>query len=309
MSRPDDTPITVLYGGVGPERDVSLKTGAALIGALEESFTVHAVELREAALPAFLDPAGSPFFPALHGEFGEDGALQSLLERGRFEYAGSDSISSALCMDKERTKKMASAAGVRVPDSIVLEPGEVPDADRIRDRLGERIVIKPVAGGSSTHLAVVEGIGELLRRLDALPDQRWLLETFIGGRELSVGLLNGIGQGVVEILPEGGIYDYRHKYTGGLTEYRWPAVLDPEVEAAVRGWAETVFAVCGCRDFARADFRLDDEGPSFLEINTIPGLTAESLLPKSAACRGLSFEDLAAELVRPALNRFHRRRG
>jgi len=309
MSGPDDTPITVLYGGVGPERDVSLKTGAALIGALEESFTVQAVELREAALPAFLDPAGSPVFPALHGEFGEDGALQSLLERGRFEYAGSDSISSALCMDKERTKKMASAAGVRVPDSIVLEPGEAPDADRIRDRLGERIVIKPVAGGSSTHLAVVEGIGELLRRLDALPDQRWLLETFIGGRELSVGLLNGIGQGVVEILPKGGIYDYRHKYTGGLTEYRWPAVLDPEVEAAVRGWAETVFAVCGCRDFARADFRLDDEGPCFLEINTIPGLTAESLLPKSAACRGLSFEDLAAELVRPALNRFHRRRG
>ena len=309
MSGPDDTPITVLYGGVGPERDVSLKTGAALIGALEESFTVQSVELREAALPAFLDPAGSPVFPALHGEFGEDGALQSLLERGRFEYAGSDSISSALCMDKERTKKMASAAGVRVPDSIVLEPGEAPDADRIRDRLGERIVIKPVAGGSSTHLAVVEGIGELLRRLDALPDQRWLLETFIGGRELSVGLLNGIGQGVVEILPKGGIYDYRHKYTGGLTEYRWPAVLDPEVEAAVRGWAETVFAVCGCRDFARADFRLDDEGPCFLEINTIPGLTAESLLPKSAACRGLSFEDLAAELVRPALNRFHRRRG
>ena len=309
MSRTDDTPITVLYGGVGPERDVSLKTGAALIGALEESFTVQAVELREAALPAFLDPAGSPVFPALHGEFGEDGALQSLLERGRFEYAGSDSISSALCMDKERTKKMASAAGVRVPDSIVLEPGEAPDADRIRDRLGERVVIKPVAGGSSTHLAVVEGIGELLRRLDALPDQRWLLETFIGGRELSVGLLNGIGQGVVEILPKGGIYDYRHKYTGGLTEYRWPAVLDPEVEAAVRGWAETVFAVCGCRDFARADFRLDDEGPCFLEINTIPGLTAESLLPKSAACRGLSFEDLAAELVRPALNRFHRRRG
>ncbi len=309
MSGPDDTPITVLYGGVGPERDVSLKTGAALIGALEESFTVQAVELREAALPAFLDPAGSPVFPALHGEFGEDGALQSLLERGRFEYAGSDSISSALCMDKERTKKMAAAAGVRVPDSIVLEPGEAPDADRIRDRLGERIVIKPVAGGSSTHLAVVEGIGELLRRLDALPDQRWLLETFIGGRELSVGLLNGIGQGVVEILPKGGIYDYRHKYTGGLTEYRWPAVLDPGVEAAVRGWAETVFAVCGCRDFARADFRLDDEGPCFLEINTIPGLTAESLLPKSAACRGLSFEDLASELVRPALNRFHRRRG
>ncbi|MFP4352131.1 MAG: D-alanine--D-alanine ligase [Puniceicoccaceae bacterium] len=305
----DDTPVTVLYGGVGPERDVSLKTGAALIGALEESFPVNAVELREAALPAFLDPAASVVFPALHGEFGEDGALQTLLERGRFEYAGSDSISSALCMDKERTKKTAAAAGVRVPESIVLEPGEAPDAGRIRDRLGDRIVIKPVAGGSSTHLAVVRGIGELLRRLDALPDQRWILETFIDGRELSIGLLNGIGQGVVEILPQGGVYDYRHKYTAGLTEYRWPAVLDPGVEAVVRWWAETVFAVCGCRDFARADFRLDDEGPCFLEINTIPGLTAESLLPKSAACRGLSFEDLAAELVRPALNRFHRRRG
>ncbi|MBC2603984.1 D-alanine--D-alanine ligase family protein [Puniceicoccus vermicola] len=300
--------IAVLYGGVGAERDVSIVTGKAVLEALSCDFKVRGIELREASLPKGLDPRESLIFPALHGEFGEDGGLQSLLEKGGFEYSGSDSISSALCMNKAQAKKRADAAGVRGADSMVLSPGEVIDCRAICEKLGRRIVVKPVDGGSSTFLSIVEGAGELQRRLDTLPNRHWLLESFIEGREVSIGILNGLSMGVVEIVPQGGVYDYEHKYTAGKTEYRSPAVLEPDEESMIRHWAETVFAVCGCRDFARVDFRLSDDGPRFLEINTIPGLTAESLLPKSAACRGLSFEDLAVELVSPAVNRFQRRR-
>ncbi|MGE9291150.1 MAG: D-alanine--D-alanine ligase family protein [Puniceicoccales bacterium] len=300
--------IAVLYGGVGPEREVSLVTGQAVIKALSADYRVRGIELREAALPKGLDPRDSLIFPALHGEFGEDGGLQSLLEKGGFEYAGSDSISSALCMNKGKAKARAEAAGVRSAPSLILEPGEGIDCREICEKLGRRIVVKPVDGGSSNFLFIVEGAGELQRRLDSLPNRHWLLESFIEGREVSIGILNGLSLGVVEIVPRGGVYDYEHKYTAGKTEYRWPAVLEPDEESVVRHWAEAVFAVCGCRDFARVDFRIDEDGPCFLEINTIPGLTPESLLPKSAACRGLTFEDLAVELVGPAINRFQRRR-
>ena len=300
--------IVVLYGGVGAERDVSLVTGRAMLEALSNEFRVRGLELNEASLPKGLDPREVLVFPALHGEFGEDGTLQSLLEKGGFEYAGSDSISSALCINKMQTKQRAEAAGVPSPRSITLQPGEIPDVGSVCKRLGKKIVVKPVNGGSSSFLSIVESAGELQRRLDSLPNREWLLESFIDGREVSIGVLNGLSLGVVEIVPEGGIYDYEHKYTAGKTEYRWPAVLDPEEETRIRQWAETAFAVCGCRDFARIDFRLNEEGPWFLEINTIPGLTPESLLPKSAACRGMSFEDLAVELVSPGTNRFQRRR-
>ena len=301
------TMIFVLYGGVGSEREVSLRTGEAVIAALEPVFPLRPVELTAAKLPEGLDPLDGIVFPALHGDFGEDGGLQSLLEKGGYEYAGSDSISSALCMDKAQTKERAIEAGILCATAIVTEPGEIPDAVEICERLGRKVVVKPVDGGSSTNLYIVEGAGELQRCLGNLPNRRWMLETFVEGREVSIGLLNGVGQGVVEILPEGGIYDYKHKYTAGMTEYRAPAVLDQEEESAIRNAAETLFAVCGCRDFARIDFRLTENGPIFLEINTLPGLTSESLLPRSAGCRGLSFEDLAVELVRPAINRFRRR--
>ncbi len=300
--------IAVLYGGVGPERDVSLQTGAAVIEALAQEYRVRGIEVREPDLPRGLEPREMLVFPALHGEFGEDGILQALLEKGGFEYAGSDSISSALCMNKAQTKKRVASVGVRGAGSRVLEPGEIPDCREVCGELGRRVVVKPVNGGSSSCLSIVDGAGELQRRLDRSPNRAWLLESFIEGREVSIGILNGQSLGVVEIIPEGGVYDYEHKYTTGKTQYRWPAVLEPDEESLIRRWAETVFAVCGCRDFARVDFRLNDEGPWFLEINTIPGLTSESLLPKSAACRGLSFEDLAVEMVLPAINRFQRRR-
>jgi len=305
---PADTQITVLYGGVGPERKVSLASGAAVIKALRNSYRVAGIELRERALPPGLNPAEGIVLPMLHGEFGEDGRLQSLLEKGRFEYAGSDSISSALCMDKVATKeRVAAKAGIRGAVSLVVENSESLNIPEVLDFLGEKMVLKPVAGGSSYSLSVLKGPTELREALDRLSRGRWVLEQFVEGREISVGVLAGLAQGIVEIIPEGGVYDYVHKYTPGATEYRWPAVMETGEESALRRQAEAAFSVCGCRDFARVDFRLSEDGPVFLEVNTLPGMTSESLLPKSADCMGLGFEELVLRMVGPALDRFQRR--
>lgn len=303
-----DPEICVLYGGIGAEKDISLVSGEALLKALQHIHPCRGVVLDRGELPGSLRADREVVFPALHGEFGEDGQIQRLLEKGGFEYVGSDSITSALCMDKAKTKGKVGEVGLQVSKHLVFGKNEPIGAHRIVETLGSHLVIKPVDSGSSNLLYIVQGMEELSKVLDRLPSRRWMIEPYIEGREISIGVLNGIGLGVVEALPKGGVYDYLHKYTSGLTKYEFPAKLKPQVESRIRADAEKAFAVCGCRDFARVDFRLQDGVPWFLEINTIPGLTSESLLPKSARCRGLDFVDLVDELVKPALNRFARRR-
>lgn len=298
--------IHILSGGVGPERDIALVTGESMESALREQFPVELRILDEPALPATLDPAEGLVFPALHGEFGEDGGLQALLEERGFIYAGSDARASRLCIQKSRTKGVAEAAGVGVVPGRRIGSGELPSAEELIRDLGPDLVVKPDDKGSSVGLYLVEGREELRRVLDEREPGEWLVEQRIRGRELSVGLLHGKAMGVVELLPTAGVYDFESKYTPGRTDYRFPAEIEPVLEDRVRSWSETVFTRCGCRDFARADFMLSSAGePYFLEINTLPGLTPTSLLPKSASCRGFSFPELAKELVLPAIRRFH----
>jgi len=301
--------ITVLYGGVGSEREVSLASGRAIAAALAERFSVDAVELNEEKLPVGLDGRKSVVFPALHGSFGEDGRLQSLLEDAGVEYAGSDASASRLCMDKAETKERARAAGLRTPEGLTFDGREAPLADEVIRRLGSSLVVKPVDQGSSVGLHFAEHRSELGVILSRIDSGRWLIERRIRGRELTVGLLHGAAMGVVEIRSSSGVYDYRAKYTPGSTEYLFPADLNAEVEARIKDEAERLFDACGCRDFARIDFLLEGTRPYLLEVNTLPGLTATSLLPKSAGCIGLDFDRLAAELVAPALARFARRAG
>jgi D-alanine-D-alanine ligase len=181
-----------------------------------------------------------------------------------------------------------------------------PAAAAVIAQLGEDVVVKPNAEGSSVGLHLVRGERELAAVLAAITTGRWLIEARIAGRELSVGLLGGRAQGVVEIRPRSGVYDYASKYTKGATEYLAPAPLEPAVTAAVQRAAEAAFAACGCRDYARADFILSARNePIFLEINTLPGMKETSLLPMSARCAGLDFVALVRELVTPALERFH----
>ena len=296
--------IAVLHGGVGAEREVSLRSGEAVGAALAKSFPVERVRLDEASLPPGLDDGGTVVFPALHGTFGEDGALQALLDAAGIEYAGSGAAASRLCMAKEAAKAVAAEHGVVVPEGRFFEAGAAPAAEDLVAELGGALVLKPADAGSSVRLTVTEDVAALGEALAATGEGRWLVERRIRGRELTVGVLEGRALGVVEVVSAGGVYDYAAKYTPGSTEYRYPAELEDPVRSALERSAETLFRACGCRDFARVDFMLEGAVPYFLEVNTLPGLTETSLLPKSAACAGYTFEALARALVAPAVGRW-----
>lgn len=300
MSKPM---ITVLYGGVGSEREVSLKSGEAIAQALEANFAVQRIVLDAEALPPEIDPAATVVFPALHGSFGEDGRLQALMDAAGVEYCGSGAEASRICMDKDATKRIAQKLGLQVPKGLAFAGDAVPLADELMAELGESLVIKPVDQGSSVGLYFTEHRSALGVTLSQIHQGNWLAEQRISGRELTVGLLHGKAMGVVEIVSASGVYDYQAKYTPGSTEYVYPAQLSDAVTERIQSEAEQIYAACGCRDFARIDFLLDGDEPYFLEVNTLPGLTATSLLPKSASCMGIDFEALAVELVSGALQR------
>ncbi len=302
--------IVILMGGCSSERDVSLRSGKAVAEAVRKSgYELVEIDILREELPAGLDAASDVVFPVLHGGFGENGELQALLERASFSYVGCDSASSRLCMDKRRTKDAVGAVGVTLAKDITLQSGHnLPSVDEIISELGSSIVAKPSGEGSSVGVAFIEGRDDLSEWLAKPRRGVWILEQRIVGHELTCGILGGYAMGIVEIAPASGVYDYASKYTLGSTNYLVPAPL-PEAQAEkVRLFSQLAFNACGCRDFARADFILPDGGePVFLEINTLPGMTATSLLPKSASCIGLTFESLVRKMLEPALVRFARK--
>jgi D-alanine-D-alanine ligase len=297
--------IAVLFGGVSAEREVSLGSGRAVAAALARSFPTRLFDVTARALPAGLDPARHVVFSTLHGTFGEDGGMQRLLDEAGVHYGGCDAAASALTMDKTRTKETVAAAGVRVAAGRRFEASAKPTADELSAALGSEVVLKPNAEGSSVGLALLSGRDELAAALAGIAAGEWLAEARLRGRELSVGVLRGRALGVVEIRPRSGVYDFTSKYTKGMTEYLAPAPLDEDVTQRVRTAAETAFAACGCRDYARVDFILSASGEAFLlEINTLPGMKETSLLPMSAGCAGRDFTALVREMIEPALQRF-----
>ena len=297
--------ITVLSGGVGPERDVSLASGSAVTDALRRNYSVDLVDIDEAIVPSFLDPGKTIIFPVIHGTFGEDGTLQTLLQKQGFSFAGSETKASRLCMDKVRSKQVVKKAGVRVSaDCFFTDPSTVV-VDDILHTLGPDLVLKPTDQGSSVALYMIAGKEELSAALAQLPSGNWMIEKRVFGREFTVGVLDHMPLGIVEVIPQGGVYDYQRKYTQGSTDYKFPAILPFDLEEELKTKAMDSFVACGCRDFARVDFIVCEDGHShFLEVNTLPGLTATSLLPKSASCSGYDFPGLAKELVQPAMKRF-----
>lgn len=297
--------IVVLSGGVGPEREVSLLSGKALSDSLSHKFNTRLLDLSECSLPPDLNPESDIVFSVIHGEFGEDGKLQGLLDAAGFEYCGCGAESSRLCMHKANAKKRVLADGVRVASGIeFFDPAEL-DASEVVQKLGKELIIKPTDQGSSVSLFLLSGEEELREKLKFINPGNWLLEERILGREVTIGVMGQHTLGIVEVIPNGGVYDYERKYTPGSTEYRFPAVLDSETEAEIKDFAWKAFNSCGCRDFARVDFMICDDGHAyFLEINTLPGLTTTSLLPKSASASGYNFDQLTQKLVTPAVNRF-----
>lgn len=297
--------IAVLAGGTSAERDVSLGSGQACALALARSFPTRLFQVNAPEIPAGVDPAVHVVFSTLHGTFGEDGGMQRLLDAAGVTYAGCDAASSALTMDKSRTKEAVAARGVPVVPGITFQGTAKPAVDAVVTKLGENLVVKPNNEGSSVGLALVASRAELAAKLDSITSGGWLVERRIVGRELSIGVLRGKAMGVVEIRPKSGVYDYTSKYTKGMTEYFAPAPLDGALTARAQHAAEMAFAACGCRDYARVDFMLSSLGELYLlEINTLPGMKETSLLPMSARCAGLDFTGLVRELVSPALARF-----
>jgi D-alanine-D-alanine ligase len=297
--------IAVFAGGTSAENEVSKGSGAACAKALVRSFPTRLFKIEADALPDGYDPSLHVVFSTLHGTFGEDGGMQRLLEAAGGSYAGCDVESSALTMDKELTKRTVAAEGVAVAEGIVFDADSKPNPEEVSRRLGTSVVIKPNNEGSSVGLRVVGDEAGLRDALGAVTGGRWIAERRIVGREVSVGILGGRSMGIVEVRPKSGVYDYTSKYTPGTTEYLAPAPLDEPLASQVRAAAETAFAACGCRDYARVDFMISSEGvPFLLEINTLPGMKEMSLLPKSARCAGLDFTALVREMVSPAVERF-----
>ena len=297
--------VAVFAGGTSREREVSLRSGANVAAAAAGLLPTVLCQVDTEVLPAGLDPRVHVVLSTLHGTFGEDGGMQRLLEAAGFTYAGCDARSSACTMDKAETKARAAKVGVPVADGMVFEAAQAPSAAELMARLGTEVVIKPNNEGSSVGLSLCTGRDEVAAALAQLAPGRWIAERRIRGTELTVGLLDGRAMGVVEVAPKSGPYDYTNKYTKGNTEYFAPARIAPGAASAIQRFAESVFAACGCRDFARADFLLSGDGePVFLEINTLPGMTGTSLLPLSAKCIGLDYAALVREMLAPALRRF-----
>lgn len=296
----------VICGGVSSEREVSIVSGTSVWESLRKDREIELIKLDSQELPPEITP-DTIVVSMLHGVFGEDGGFQQLLEAAGIEYVGSDARSSALTFDKVETKRVVKAGGVRVIDELVFDAAkEQPDANEVVSILGNDLVIKPVAEGSSVGVSLVEGADALRSLLGTLTRGRWMIEKRIRGYEFSVGVLDGKALGVVEIKPKGGVYDYKHKYTKGMVDYEFPARIDERLKLEMQRFSEIAYKTTGCRDFARVDLMGDTQGNAyFLEVNTLPGMTPTSLLPKSASCLGYDFDRLVREMILPAEARFN----
>jgi D-alanine-D-alanine ligase len=294
--------VGVLMGGRSAEREVSLRTGAAILGALRR-LGRRAVGIDAGPdLPrALARRRVGVAFIALHGRGGEDGTVQGLLECLGIPYTSSGVLASALAMDKKQSKMIFSALGLPTPEFEVLSRG-ARGIWPLR-RLECPVVVKPTCEGSSIGVSVVRSRGALRPALAAAfrYDPEALVERYIPGRDLTVGVLDDEALAVVEMRPRGGFYGYGPKYREGETEYLVPAPLTKRQAARTRELALAAHRALGCRGASRVDFRLDERGrPLLIEVNTIPGMTATSLLPKSAAAAGIGFDELVGRILADA---------
>ncbi|HEY3134201.1 MAG TPA: D-alanine--D-alanine ligase [Gemmatimonadaceae bacterium] len=329
--------ITVLMGGTSSERNVSLASGIRIVQALRErghdvtpldpaKGVISTGEERELStgkvgteppslelLSKFAEGAFLPnltgmkeikeadvVFLALHGGQGEDGTIQALLDMARVRYTGSGHLSSALALDKDLSKKLFRMEEVKTADWL-MAPVTVEQVEGI---LGLPVVVKPSKQGSTVGLSLVKKRADLPTAIEeaAKYDDEVMIEKFVPGRELTVGILGDVALPVGEIIPKHEIYDYECKYTAGMAREEFPAKLSKEATEKVQQQALLAFRALKLRGYARIDFRLTTEGEFYcLEANTLPGMTELSLIPQGAAAMGISFPELCERIVRLAL--------
>lgn len=336
--------IAVLLGGSSPERFVSIASGRGIARALRE--LGHDLVLVDPALGRdqipeadllsqgvgttpptqeilnklshknYMSALDSKIFDGvelafiiLHGRWGEDGIIQSLLELRSIPYTGSGVMASAIAMDKVMSKKLFAHHGIPTPHWCDYRVDSLPRPAAIKEqigRLGYPNVVKPNDQGSSVAITIVRdeaGLDSALDEAEKFSDTV-LVEEFVPGAELTVGILGNEPLPVIEIKPHEGFYDYHHKYTKGMTDYLVPAPIDRTLAVKLQEMSVNTFQSLGCKGFGRVDFRVGDDGiPYCLEVNTIPGMTDTSLVPKAAAAAGIPFKELVGKIVELGLNK------
>lgn len=296
--------ITVLAGGVGSEREVSLNSGQAVHDALTR--VGHRVRLRDVT-PDDLSALGEAvdfFFIALHGEFGEDGTLQAELDRRGLRYCGSGAAASRRAMDKVDAKRCFERAGVPTP---TYEVADARNVEEVLQRMAVPAVVKPPAAGSSVDTTVAQAQEVLASATRSVVGKygQALLEAFIAGREFTVGILGDTALPLCEIKPAREFYDYQAKYLSDDTQYLLDLDLPAELMQRMQRLSLKAHQALGCAVFSRVDWMLQEgtQAPYVLEVNTIPGFTSHSLLPKAAAKIGIGFDQLCQRIVELSLKK------
>jgi len=293
--------IGVLLGGLSSEREVSLKTGEAVLAALRDrGHDVIPIYVDRDVDVALRQERIEVAFIALHGRWGEDGCIQGLLETLGIPYTGSDVMASALAMNKGKAKELFRLHNLPTPAYYTITASEAIDLPAVHGDFGFPCVVKPIREGSSVGVAICERFEELGPAVERALcfDDEILVERFIAGKEVSVAILDDRALGAVEIAPRDGFYDYANKYTRGATQYFVPPRLSPERYRGILAQALRAHTALGCRGATRVDMMVSDSGNEFvLEVNTVPGLTPTSLLPKIADAAGISFGELCEHML------------
>lgn len=291
--------IGVLAGGWSVEREVSLRTGqAALDALLARGYNAVLIDPDRQLPQQLLAAAVDVVFIALHGQGGEDGTVQGLLEVMQIPYSGSGVMASSMAMDKIVTKQLLIYHGLPTPDFDYAKSGETAN-DLLRRCRRLPVVVKPSCEGSTVGIGIARNQEELAAGLEiaAKLNGSLMLEDFIDGDELTVSVVNDQALPIIQIVPQGGFYDYQAKYASTTTRYLVPAPLAPDVSSKIQDVALRACRALGCRGAARVDFMMANGRFYCIEVNTIPGMTATSLLPKAAAAAGIGFEELVEMIL------------
>lgn len=295
--------IAVLMGGTSAEREVSLNSGNAVLNALRtQGYDAHPVDPKEVPVLELKQQGFERAFNILHGRGGEDGIIQGALEQIGLPYTGCDVMTSALTMDKMRTKMLWKGFGLPIAEMEIVTKENVTELNpsKIVERLGLPLMVKPSREGSSVGLTKVNAVEELTAAVEtALEcDDTVLIEEWLSGVEMTVPVLDNQVLPAVQIIPDGEFYDYHAKYISDNTQYICPAPLSKAREEELHRLVKAAYDAVGCRGWSRIDVMTDSKGEfRLVEVNTTPGMTSHSLFPKSAATVGYTFEQLVERIL------------
>lgn len=297
--------VAVMFGGTSAEREVSLRSGAAVLAALQkQGVDAHAFDPKDQPLSALTAAGFDRVFIVLHGRGGEDGTIQGALQLMGLPYTGSRVLGSALAMDKIRCKWLFQAQGLPTAKFLVAEAGKQLNYQDILQQLAGKVMVKPANEGSSIGMSAASTAQELEQALAVAfqYDADVLVEQWIQGREFTVTVLNGKALPIVEMRTPRSFYDYEAKYQSNSTEYLCPAPLTADQTAFLQQAATAAFTAVGASGWGRVDAMLDGQGNFYLlEVNTVPGMTEKSLVPMAAKAAGLTFEQLVLQILEQTL--------